>query len=415
MANFKPIVSGTDPLASDVQQIIDSLTGAADIGGLALFVAISQPGALTAAASATAGNPNGTYTYKVTFCTGYKDSDGTVRINAETQGGTTSAGVTVASKQINLTNLPLGPAGAVARRIYRTAAGGADGTQQLVTTINDNVTTTWTDNVADASLGAAVPTSNSTGSSLSLSTTQFTLSGVTPDQTQAPSSPGTGTLTQVLSWLTNRIKAITGATNWWDAPATTLATTNTHIGSTSNPHGVTAAQLGASAILAQIQTVDGAGSGLDADLLDGKHLSDLRVKDAEGAILGTVASPGSTISNNSSTAYVLVLQVNVISDLRRSVVPTQVRWAASTWNSGTTGMAKLTIQPAGGAETLISERAINDTTAALAFTDAVAGIVGPVQKGSVVCSIYARTDAAAPNTILHRGLEVTGDSYQGVS
>lgn len=40
----------------------------------------------------------------------------------------------------------------------------------------------------------------------------------TPDASQVPASPGTGTMTQLVSWMTNRIKAITGKTNWWDAP-----------------------------------------------------------------------------------------------------------------------------------------------------------------------------------------------------
>lgn len=55
----------------------------------------------------------------------------------------------------------------------------------------------------------------------------------------------TGTITSLLSWIAGRLKAITGATNWFDAPATTLATTATHIASTSNPHSTTAAQVGA--------------------------------------------------------------------------------------------------------------------------------------------------------------------------
>lgn len=46
-----------------------------------------------------------------------------------------------------------------------------------------------------------------------------------------------------------------------------------HTSNTNNPHNVTAAQLGAQNILEQIKTVDGAGSGLDADLLDGKDSS----------------------------------------------------------------------------------------------------------------------------------------------
>jgi hypothetical protein len=52
-------------------------------------------------------------------------------------------------------------------------------------------------------------------------------------------------LGQFISWFANRIKAITGATNWYDAPATTLAAAKSHMDSTSNPHSVTAAQLGA--------------------------------------------------------------------------------------------------------------------------------------------------------------------------
>ncbi len=57
----------------------------------------------------------------------------------------------------------------------------------------------------------------------------------TPNQSQAPASPGTGTLTQLISWLANRIKAITGKTNWWDEPPTTLQAAKNHIDA-SAPH-----------------------------------------------------------------------------------------------------------------------------------------------------------------------------------
>jgi len=49
----------------------------------------------------------------------------------------------------------------------------------------------------------------------------------TVDPGQAPSS-NTGTLRQLLNWLPNRIKTIVGSTNWWDAPATTLAGAKAH-------------------------------------------------------------------------------------------------------------------------------------------------------------------------------------------
>lgn len=72
----------------------------------------------------------------------------------------------------------------------------------------------------------------------------------TLDPAQAPAS-NTGTLRQLLDWFANRIKAITGGTNWYDAPVATLANLlsliNGHIGRTDNPHSVTAAQVGAAA------------------------------------------------------------------------------------------------------------------------------------------------------------------------
>lgn len=77
------------------------------------------------------------------------------------------------------------------------------------------------------------------------------------DQSSAP----TGNITKenktgiksAFSWIANRIKAITGKTNWWDTPVTTIEQLNTdvtnHTGSTSNPHSVDYEQTGAKANL----------------------------------------------------------------------------------------------------------------------------------------------------------------------
>jgi hypothetical protein len=43
----------------------------------------------------------------------------------------------------------------------------------------------------------------------------------TADQTQVPTGQS-GKLSQWVSWITNRIKAITGKSNWYDAPDITL-------------------------------------------------------------------------------------------------------------------------------------------------------------------------------------------------
>lgn len=100
----------------------------------------------------------------------------------------------------------------------------------------------------------------------------------TIDPAQTPSS-NVGSLRQLLDWFANRIKAITGKTNWYDTPSKTLEDLNAHINNTNNPHNTTYSQVGAAPAShthtpSQISP-QGAGSGLDADLVDGLHASQL--------------------------------------------------------------------------------------------------------------------------------------------
>ena len=108
------------------------------------------PAAPTATDSGVAGNVNvGAHSWKVTFIS--------VGGN-ETIAGTKSNVVTIVTtaKQVNLTAIPTGSAGTINRKIYRTVAGDT-GDYKLVGTITDNTTTIYTDNIADASLGAVAP------------------------------------------------------------------------------------------------------------------------------------------------------------------------------------------------------------------------------------------------------------------
>jgi hypothetical protein len=68
--------------------------------------------------------------------------------------------LTVSNQNIRLTSIPVAPQsfGVSARRIYRTATSGT--VYKLLTTINDNTTTTYDDAIADAALGATAPTDN---------------------------------------------------------------------------------------------------------------------------------------------------------------------------------------------------------------------------------------------------------------
>ncbi|MEW8957776.1 MAG: hypothetical protein AB2448_01495 [Moorella sp. (in: firmicutes)] len=79
--------------------------------------------------------------------------------------------------------------------------------------------------------GLKKPEANDTVNIADLNANADTLdSALTPtaDPTQVPTGNGPGKLVQWVGWLANRIKAITGKTNWYDAPDITLATLAAH-------------------------------------------------------------------------------------------------------------------------------------------------------------------------------------------
>jgi hypothetical protein len=73
-------------------------------------------------------------------------------------GAAPPAANTATLRVIPLTAIPLGNSLVTARKVYRTPANTGGGTLKLVTTIADNTTTTLTDTVNDAALGAAALT-----------------------------------------------------------------------------------------------------------------------------------------------------------------------------------------------------------------------------------------------------------------
>lgn len=128
--------------------------------GLITLGQIAPPTALTGVLTVVTGNvEDGTHSYKMTYLVG----------SLHTEASATSNVVTVVDKavagKVTLT-LPLSADTTVtSRKIYRTIAG-ADPTVAanflLLATIADNTTTTYLDNIADGSLGAAAPTTNDT-------------------------------------------------------------------------------------------------------------------------------------------------------------------------------------------------------------------------------------------------------------
>lgn len=141
----------------------DALYGADSVFGYWIWSLFSRylPGTPIAPASAPscalagagAGNvDNGTHSYKVSFVDGnsiegpVSAASSTVNVVDKTTNG-----------KVSVTSIPTGPTGTTARKLYRSSAGNV-APWKLVTTIADDVTTSYTDNTADASLGASAPT-----------------------------------------------------------------------------------------------------------------------------------------------------------------------------------------------------------------------------------------------------------------
>lgn len=108
---------------------------------------IAAPSTAPTAATGGAGALTGAYSYKITF---YNST-----LGHESNPSSASNTYTASSEQISLTSIPVSTDFQVnKRRIYRTATGGA--VWLWLTDINDNTTTSYTDNAADSTLSTAV-------------------------------------------------------------------------------------------------------------------------------------------------------------------------------------------------------------------------------------------------------------------
>lgn len=147
-----PIATGTSlslavPFNSGQQQGQTAYVGVTNPVGPLILSNILAPTAPTAAAGA-AGSLTGTYIYSVQFCI----AAGNYLSSYCTEAGAT-ASVALSSQVGSLTSIPLAPQPGVARILLRTIAGGT--ALKLLTKLTDNTTTTYTDSIADGSLGAS--------------------------------------------------------------------------------------------------------------------------------------------------------------------------------------------------------------------------------------------------------------------
>ena len=162
-----PLNSSTDgttiyiaaPLQANLLPATTIFANTVSLPGNLLISRLQPPVTAPTLAAGATGLLTGVYYYRVSFLNVYA---------GETETGSVSSSVNVTTKQISLTAIPIGAAGTVARRIYRTVAGGDQnsGQMKLVSTLNDNFTTIYTDNIADGSLGATELQINMSGATL---------------------------------------------------------------------------------------------------------------------------------------------------------------------------------------------------------------------------------------------------------
>ncbi len=115
--------------------------------GLAGYFVAPPSAPSIAAGTASGGLGVGNYSYKMTFTT----------LTGETSVSAASNVTTTGTGSMNLT-LPVGTTNSIqGRKLYRTTSGGSS--YLFLATLN-NVQTTYTDLLADGSLGSAAPTAN---------------------------------------------------------------------------------------------------------------------------------------------------------------------------------------------------------------------------------------------------------------
>jgi hypothetical protein len=136
-------------------------TAGGTVSSSATISNVSAPGSGMAGAGTTGGSlvDNGDYYYWTTFVTAAGETTPSPSVNVVLGAGNT---------KVNLSSIPTSADGRVtARRIYRISVTAGDSSHisnaKLVTTINDNSTTTYADTLADGSLGAVAPSANTSG------------------------------------------------------------------------------------------------------------------------------------------------------------------------------------------------------------------------------------------------------------
>jgi hypothetical protein len=188
----------------------------------------------------------------------------------------------------------------------------------------------------------------------------------TGDPTLA-SPASTGTLTQLFGWIMGRIKAITGKTNWYDAPDITLASLNAHKSrhATGGADAIAPSDIGAAAAT-DLSTTNSAVTALSTTVGTKANQSDLTTTNA------TVAGHLAETATSTQIGHVEIVETPASG---APVVPTRCASFQETKITGTTAQTVLTYTPQANHnfELNLSIRVVTATTTVtilVTYTDA---------------------------------------------
>jgi len=154
---------------------------------------------------------------------------------------------------------------------------------------------------------------------------------VTANQTTTPPQENTKSkLSTVISWLANRIKAITGKANWWETPATTLENCNSHI--TGGSHANATSSANGFMSKEDKQKLDGATSAGTASKLMLRDSSG-RAQTANPAVAADIANKSYVDSNFVRSNTDSTLSAKLTAQSNTSYTTKQVRNIVF-WTSG---------------------------------------------------------------------------------
>lgn len=276
-------------------------------GGYIDFTPVDDPTTGPTAALVATGTGNvdaGQHVYAANFVTSSAKHTLTFGSSSVTTDGS--------HKQVSLSGIPVSSSAAVIRRdIYRSKAGTTTPLYYLAS-INDNTTTTYTDNIADSSLGPIAPTTNTTTGSIYITDS---LEGTNQVLRFVPAVDNTAVLTVQNGFrrvqLNGNIDFTNGDQTDVDVnmrintiPIVTTSDTQTLTNKTISGSSNTISNIGNAALTNSAITIAGTstslGGSISQDTITG--LSTTGVVERTGAnTLTTVTAPSGTIVGTSDT------------------------------------------------------------------------------------------------------------------